>query len=556
MHEKIVVIGGVAAGASAAAKARRTDEFCEIKVFERGPFVSFANCGLPYYIGGDIKERDELFLVTPERFKERFNIDVFINHEVLNINRTAKTVTVVHKETGATHEEAYTKLMIATGGTPVRPPIPGIDLENIHAMWTVPDADAVKSLLNDRRVKQAVVMGGGFVGLETAEGLLQQGVGVTVVELGDQLLTPWDPEMAGMITQQLRRMGAQVILGVGVAKFHGGDGVAKVELTDGTTIPADLVILSAGVRPELKLVKEAGLELGSTGGVLVNPRMQTSDPDIYAAGDIVESVHMVTGEKVRVPLAGPANKQGRVAGANMAGGDMEFNGVLGTSIIKIGPMTAARTGLNEKEAKQYGLDYYVTFTVSPDHAGYYPGSEPMVIKLVVERNNGRLLGAQAVGTKGVDKRIDILAVAIYGKMAVTDLENLDLAYAPPFSSAKDPSIMAGFVAANVLRGELNPITGLELAAQLNSGSDVQIIDVRTPGEFKRGHVPGAVNIPVDEIRSRLGEVDKDKPKVLYCGIGYRSYLAYKILEHNGYKNMRNMGGGYHGWKMVEGLKQD
>ncbi|ADG81797.1 FAD-dependent oxidoreductase [Thermincola potens] len=554
MSEKVVVIGGVAAGASAAAKARRTDEFSKIIIFERGPYVSFANCGLPYYLGGEIKERDELFLVTPERFKERFNIDVFVNHEVVKIHRDRKTVEVINHNSGERFEESYTKLMIATGGIPVRPPLEGADLKNIHSLWTVPDVDAVKTLVDSGRVKHAVIMGGGFVGIETAEALLQKGIQVTIVEKGNQLLSPWDPEMAGLVAQQLRRMGANVRLGVGIRRFLGAKTVEAVELMDSTSLPVDLVIISAGVQPELDLVVGAGLELGVTGGVLVNSRMQTSDPDIYAGGDIVESTHFITGQKVRVPLAGPANKQGRVAGANMVGGNMEFRGVINTSIIKVGPMTAARTGLNEKEAREAGLDYYTTFTVSPDHAGYYPGAEPMIVKLIVEKLSGRLLGGQVVGTRGIDKRIDILATAIYGKMTVFDLENLDLAYAPPFSSAKDPCIMAGFVAANVARGELQTVTGMEVLERLAEGRDVQILDVRTPDEYTRGHIPGAVNIPVDQFRNRLHEIDKTKEKILYCGIGYRSYLAYKILEHHGFKNIKNLGAGYHGWKMVEGLR--
>ncbi|HEX3030957.1 MAG TPA: FAD-dependent oxidoreductase [Bacillota bacterium] len=555
MTEKIVVIGGVAAGAGAATKARRTNESAEIIMFERGSYVSFANCGLPYYVGGEIKERNMLFLVTPEAFRTRFNIDVRIDHEVKTINRAEKYVEVVDHTLGRTFKQPYTKLIVATGGTALKPPIPGINLKGISTLWTVPDVDSIMSSLREKRVSQVVVVGGGFVGLETAEAFLNQGVKVKLVERLPQVMTPLDPEMAGIITRHLEAKGAEVILSDGVKQFLGQELLEGVELTSGRLLKADLAVVAVGVKPELELIKEAGLALGETGGVQVNSRMQTSDPDIFAAGDIVESTNLITGRKVRVPLAGPANKQGRVAGANAAGGSMEFEGVLGTSVVKVCDLTAAKTGLNEREATEAGLDFFVSYTHNADHATYYPGATPMVIKLVAEKESGRLLGAQAVGIHGVDKRIDVLATAIYGRMTVYNLENLDLAYAPPYSSAKDPAIMAGLVASNVVRGEVEVMTGAQLLAAMKNGENLQVVDCRTPLEYSNGNIPGAKNIPVDEMRQRSGELEQGRTTVLYCGIGYRSYLSYKILEAQGFTNLKNFSGGFQSWNLAKSVEK-
>lgn len=554
MGLRIVVIGGVAAGASAAAKARRDDEFAEIIMLEKGEYVSYANCGIPYYLGGDINQRDHLFLVTPERFRERFNIDVRVRHEATQIDPQGKRVTGINHASGESFSLPYDKLIIATGGTPIIPPVPGVNLANIATLWTVPDVDRIKSYVDNASPKSAIVVGGGFVGLEAVEALLNVGVKVTLVERLDQVMPPFDPELAGILTNHLREKGVQVILGNGVSKFIGQDAVQSVELADGQKLPADLVIMAVGIKPRTELAVAAGVTLGQTGGIMVNDRMETNVPDIYAAGDIVESVHMVTGEKVRLPLAGPANKQGRVAGANAVGGNKTFKGVLGSSIVKVCDLVAAKTGLSEREAVAYGRDHFVVYTHPADHAGYYPGAQAMVIKLVVDKSSGRVLGGQIVGGSGVDKRIDVLATAIYGKMTVEDLEDLDLAYAPPFSSAKDPNNVAGMVAANILRGELESITPQELDSILDQ-PNLQVVDVRTPGEYARDHVPGAVNVPLDNIRQRWTELDANKETVLYCGVAYRSYLAYRILKQQGFQNVRNMSGGFNSWQIHQVSKQ-
>ncbi|MHB8172755.1 MAG: FAD-dependent oxidoreductase [Thermincolia bacterium] len=550
MSKKIVVIGGVAAGAGAAAKARRIDEQAEIIMFEKGSYVSFANCGLPYYVGHKIKNRDELFLVTPERFRQRFNIDVRVNHEVTTVNPKEKTVGVTDHFTGQTFHESYDKLVIATGGSPIRPPLEGIDLKNIFNLWTVPDADAIKTFVTEKKPSQAVVVGGGFIGLEAVENLLEHGVKVNLVEMLPQVMPPFDPEMTMPLVKHLKQLGTEIHLRDGVAKFLGNGEVSGVQLTSGQVIETPLVILAVGVKPNIQLAKDAGLTIGEKGGIAVDNRMLTSNPDIYAAGDAVEIYHLVSGKKVRIPLAGPANKQGRVAGANAAGGNLEFPGAYGTSIVKVAKLTAAKTGLNETEARETGFDFQVSYTHSPDHAGYYPGSDTMMVKILFEKSTGRLLGGQIVGPKGVDKRIDILATAIYGKLTVYDLENLDLAYAPPYSSAKDPVIMAGMTAANILRGEVLTWSTDDLGAALEKGEDIQLVDVRTPMEYRNGHVPGAINVPLDDMRQKFGELDSQKKTVLYCGVGYRSYLAYKILKDQGFNDLHHISGGFRSWSLT------
>ena len=536
---KIVVIGGVAAGAGAATKARRTDETAEIVLLEKGGYVSFANCGLPYYIGGVIEDRDELLLVSPELFKERFNIDVRLHNEVTEIDAAGKSVTVKTPEGVTT--ESYDKLVIATGGRPVMLPIPGNDKAGVYTVFTVPDADAIMAWLA-RGLRSAVVVGGGFIGLETAENLKARGLDVTLVEKLPQLMGTMDPEFSDVMVGEFKALGIDVITGLGVTEITGGDSADGVVLEDGRKLSADLVIMAAGVKGSTELAVKAGCRLGISGGVWVDAGMRTSVPDIFAAGDITECVNLVTGKKVRNPLAGSANKQGRVAGANAAGGNMRFPGALGTSILKVGGLIAARTGLNAREAAAAGFDYECLYVPGFSHATYYPDAAPLVLKLTVERQTGRLLGAQGIGRSGVDKRIDVLATAIYGHMTVFDLENLDLAYTPPFGSAKDPVIIGGMIASNVVRGEVESCLPRDIPALL-ADPDTVVLDVRTQEEWDAGHVEGARLLPVDELRSRLGELDKAKTYAIYCGVGYRAYVACLILKAYGFR-AKNISGGW------------
>lgn len=545
---RILVVGGVAAGASAATKARRTNEDAEIILFEKGAYVSFANCGLPYLIGEVIPDRDELLLVTPELFKDRFNIDVRLEHEVIDIAPQGKTITVKTKDGDVS--EPYDVLILATGGTPLRPKLPGIELPGVHTVFTVPDADGLREAI-DTGAKTAVVVGGGFIGLETAENLLARGLRTILVEKLPRLLSTMDEEFSFTLCEELCAAGLELHLNTGLKELTGTSHVEGVALDDGTVIPCDLVVLAMGVRPNTELAVKAGLTLGKSGGVLVDGTMKTSDPAIYAAGDMVESLHLVSGKKVRIPLAGSANKQGRVAGANAAranavGAPMLFKGVLGTSIIKVGELTAARTGLNQEEAAAAGLAHRVLYVPGNSNAVYYPGAEQMLLKLTVQEPTGKLLGAQAIGTKGVDKRIDVLATAIYAGLTVFDLENLDLAYAPPYSSAKDPVIMAGMVAANALRGAVAYATPQELPTLLENGA--LLLDVRTDEEYNKNHIDGAQLLPVDELRSRYNELDITKTYVVTCAVGYRAYHACLFLQSKGYKVI-NLSGGMRAYSM-------
>ncbi|MGE5585281.1 MAG: FAD-dependent oxidoreductase [Bacillota bacterium] len=553
MGKRILVVGGVAGGAGAAVKARRTSEDAEIVVFERTPYVSWANCGLPYYMGGVIQRREELFVVSPRRLAARFNVDVRTRHEVTAIDRARKAVSVRNLETGDTSDERYDALILATGSEPARPPIPRLDSPAVFTLVSVEDADRLQSFLEERRPSSAVVIGGGFIGLETVEALLERGTAVTLVEMMDHLLPPVDREMAEPLAIHLQDKGVRVLLGQKVSELvrNGNNDRVEVKLASGDTILCDFVLSAMGVAPRLDLVRQAGLAIGQAGGVVVNDRMETSDPDIYAAGDICEIRHLVTGKPVRVPLAGPANKQARVAGANAAGGSMRYAGSLGTMVVKVCDLTIAKTGLSEKEARDEGIPHYVSYTHSQHHAGYYPGARMMTVKLVVDRFTGRLLGAQIVGGAGVDKRIDVVATAIHARMTVEDLEDLDLSYAPPYSSAKDPVNIAGFVAANIHRGEVDAITPDELDALLER-EDIQLVDVRTPAERKAGEIPGARLMPVDQLRELVGELDPHKKTVVYCAVGYRSYLAYKILEQRGFDDVSHLAGGFDAWKMSHG----
>ena len=546
---KIVIVGGVAAGASAATKARRIDEGAEIVMFERGPYVSFANCGLPYYVSGDIQKVDDLLLMTPERFAERFRIRVDLFHEVTRIDRATARVEVVDLRSGESRFEPYDRLILAPGGRPILPPIPGIDQPGVFALTTVPDAENLRHWAQDPRVRAAVVVGAGFIGLEAVEALLNLGLQVHLVEKLPQVMPPMDPEMAILIAGHLAEQGVHLHLGAEAVRFHGSDQVTGIELSDESVIPAQVAVVAIGVRPELTLARDAGLEIGSNGGVVVNERMETSDPAIYACGDVAEVTNLITGKKVRLPLAGPANKEGRVAGTNAAGGSSAFRGVVGTSIVKACELTAGKAGLSEREARAAGFDPLVSYTHPMDHAGYYPGAERMAMKLVADRESGRVLGAQIVGPKGVDKRIDVFATAMSARMTVEDLENLDLAYAPPYSSAKDPVIMAGLVAANEWRGEVDVVTAADLARELDEGKPVRVLDVRTPGEYEEAHIPGALSAPLDQLRDSLDSIQRDGPITVYCLVGYRSYHAYKILEHHGYK-VRNLSGGFISWSQA------
>ncbi|GJL62829.1 MAG: hypothetical protein NPIRA04_14830 [Nitrospirales bacterium] len=541
---RIIIIGGVAGGASAAAKARRTNEAADIIMFERGPFVSFANCGLPYYVGNTIADRNELLLQTPESFWNRFRVEVKVGHEVLRINRSQKHVKVKNLNTGAVFSEPYDKLILAPGAGAIVPPLSGIHAKNIFTVKTVPDSDAIKSFITEHLTKQAVVVGGGFIGLETAEALMNLKLDVTVVEMANQILLPFDQDMAVLVSAHLREKGIHLIEGDGIRAFHEQDDLAyETELQSGQRLPMDLAILSIGVRPELKLAREAELQIGDAGGIVVNDHQQTSDPDIYAAGDAVEVRHLVTGKPTRIPLAGPANKQGRVAGANAAGGDLHFPGALGTAIVETMGIIAAKTGLSENDARAHGFDYFVSVTHPLDHTGYYPGAEQLHVKLTVEQKTGKLLGAQIIGEQGVDKRIDVIATALTAGLTVEDLEQLDLAYAPQFNSAKGPVIMAGFVAANTLRGEVQTITNEELQHRLTNNPNLQLLDVRNPSEFAEQHLPQAHLIPIDSLREHLHELDPQKETVVYCRVGLRGYLAARILLQHGFEQVYNLTGG-------------
>lgn len=552
MTRRILVVGGVAAGASAATKARRTDEHAEIIMFERGPHVSFANCGLPYYVGREIKSRDSLLVVTPKRFKERHNIDVRVHHEVVGISPQERTITVRDLRAETTYVEPYDALVLAPGARAIVPRLPMVDGSNVFLMRTIPDMDRVEAFIERHQPRQATIVGAGFIGIEMAEALMARGIRVSMVEKLDQVLPPLDPDMAAPVGAHMRDSGVDLVLGDGVKAFEGksSDGektVGRVVLESGRVISTDFVILSIGVRPDVALARDAGLTIGATGAIAVDARMQTSDPHIWAAGDAVESVHLVTGKPVWIALAGPANKQGRVAGCNAAGGNLRFSGVLGTSIVRFDRVTAATTGLNERAARQAGYDAEVAVVHGAHHAAYYPGAQALQIKLVYERHGGRLLGAQVVGEAGVDKRIDVLATALTGNLTVDDLTELDLAYAPPFGAARDPAIVAGFVAQNQISGGVKTVTADQLHDLLTGEEDVQLIDVRTRGEFAEGLIPGARLIPLDELRSRIDEVDKGRPAVIYCRVGVRAYLACRILTQHGYDAM-NLSGGITSWR--------
>lgn len=550
---KVVIVGGVAGGATAAARIRRLDENAEIVVFEKSGFVSYANCGLPYFIGDVITDQEELTLQTPESFRDRLRISVKTNHEVTGVYPDEKTVMVRNNLTGDEWKEDYDKLILSPGARPVRPNLPGIDSERIFTLRTVEDTLRIYDYVSTMGVKSVVVAGGGYIGIETAENLRAKGLDVTIVQRPKQLMNTLDYDMAAFVHSKLRRNGVKLRLGRSVAGFMDDNG-RIITLLDGEEgIAADMVILAIGVTPDSSLAKQAGLELGVKGSIVVNDRMETSASDIYAVGDAVQVRHFVTGEDAVIALAGPANKQGRIAADNICGGDSHYRGSLGTSIIKIFDMTVAGTGLTEKAAAAAGLSYESVVLSPSSHAGYYPGAKVMTMKVVYEKESLRLLGAQIVGTEGVDKRIDVLATAIHAGIRADKLKDLDLAYAPPFSSAKDPVNMAGFMIENIAEGLVKQYHWDQVEKLPRDGS-VTLLDTRTPGEYAAGHIEGYINIPVDELRERLDEIDSDKPVYVICQSGIRSYIASRILTQNGF-DAYNFSGGYRFYAAVIKEKQ-
>lgn len=539
---KVVIIGGVAGGASAAARLRRLDERAEIIVFERSGFVSYANCGLPYHIGGTIAEKRELTLQTPESFWNRFRIRVKTKHEVLAIDPAAKTVTVKDLSTGKTFTESYDKLVLSPGAMPTRPPLPGIDSEKIFSLRTVEDTLRIHDYVRREKPQSAVLVGGGYIGLEVAENLRELGLDVTIVQRPKQLMNTLDYDMATFVHAKLREKGIRLELGRSVSGFDERDGQILTLIDGQDPLPADLVLLAIGVTPDSGLAKQAGLALGIKGSIVVNDRMETSAPDIYAVGDAVQVKHAVTGQDALIALAGPANKQGRIAADSICGLDSRYRGSQGSSIIKVFDLTVASTGLTEKAAASAGIDADCVVLSPGSHASYYPGARPMTMKVVFEKQTFRLLGAQIAGGEGVDKRIDVLAVALHAGMRADELKDLDLAYAPPYSSAKDPVNMAGFMVENLKRGLVRQWHWDEEPSLARDGS-ITLLDVRTAAEYERGHIDGFRNIPVDELRERLGELDRDKPLCVICQSGLRSYIACRILAQEGF-DCRNFSGGY------------
>ncbi len=537
---KVVIVGGVAGGATAAARIRRLDEQAEIVVFERSGFISYANCGLPYYIGGVIEDPEDLTLQTPESFWQRFRIHMKVHHEVTAIHPDRKTVSVKNLESGEEFEESYDKLLLSPGAKPLWPKLPGMESCKLFTLRTVEDTFRIRDFVDQNHPKSAVMVGGGFIGLEVAENLRHLGLDVTIVQRPKQLMNPFDADMASFIHAEMRKHGVKLALGYSVEGFEEKSSGIDVLLKDTAPLHADMVVLAIGVTPESTLAKEAGLALGMKDSILVNDRMETSAPDIYAVGDAVQVKHYVTGQDALIALAGPANKQGRIAADNICGGDSRYLGSQGSSVIKVFDMTAATTGINETNARKSGLDVDTVILSPMSHAGYYPGGKVMTMKVVFEKGTYRLLGAQIVGYDGVDKRIDVLATAIHAGMKATELKDLDLAYAPPYSSAKDPVNMAGFMIDNISRGLKQ--WHLVDADKLPRDGSVTLLDTRTPGEYNRGHIDGFKNIPVDELRERIGEIEAGKKVYVICQSGLRSYIATRILEGYGFEAYNFAGG--------------
>ena len=545
---KVVIVGGVAGGASAAARIRRLDETAEILVFERSGFVSYANCGLPYYIGGVIQEQEELTLQTPESFWKRFRIDVRVRHEVTAIDPTAKTVTVHALETGKVSTETYDKLVLSPGAKPIVPGVVQGELERVFTLRTVEDTLRIHDFVQKHKPKTAVLAGGGFIGLEMAENLTELGVQVTIVQRSRQLLAPFDPDMASFVHGQMRSHGVSLRMGATVTGLQPDGESVLTLLEEGEPLRADMVLLALGVTPDTKLAENAGLDLGVGGSIAVNDRMETSAPDIYAVGDAVEVTHFVTGQKALISLAGPANKQGRIAADNICGGSSRFTGSQGSSVLKLFGLTAASTGINEKAAQSAGIAYDKVVLFPASHAAYYPGARSMTMKVLYEKESLRLLGAQIVGGDGVDKRIDVLATAIRAGMTALELTELDLAYAPPYSSAKDPVNMAGFMIEDLESGKVRQFHWDEVDDLPRDGS-AALLDVRTEWEYQRGHLDGFRNIPLDDLREHLDELDRDKPVYVNCQTGLRSYLACRLLTQYGF-SCSHLSGGYSFYQVV------
>ena len=539
---KVVIVGGVAGGATAAARIRRLDEGAQIVVFERSGYVSYANCGLPYYIGGVITDPEELTLQTPESFWQRFRVDMRVRHEVTAIHPEKKAVTVRNLDTGAEFEEHYDKLLLSPGARPTQPPLPGVACNRLFTLRTVEDTFRIREFVTRQRPRSAILAGGGFIGLELAENLRELGLEVTIVQRPRHLLSQLDPEMAAFLHAELRKHGVRLMLGHSVEGFAPAKEGVEVLLKDEAPLRADMVVLAIGVTPDTALAKAAGLELGVKGSIVVNERMETSLPDIYAVGDAVQVRHAVSGLPAHIALAGPANKQGRIAADNICGGDSRYPGSQGSCVLKLFALTAAATGLTETAARQAGIGCDKVYLAPASHAGYYPGGQIMTMKVLFEQGTFRLLGAQIVGGEGVDKRIDVLSAAIHAGLSARELESLDLAYAPPYSSAKDPVNMAGFMVDNLADGRLKQFFWDEVDALPRDGS-ITLLDTRTPGEYARGHIGGFVNLPLDELRERLEEIPRDRPVYIHCQTGLRSYVACRILAQHGY-DCYNLSGGY------------
>jgi NADPH-dependent 2,4-dienoyl-CoA reductase/sulfur reductase-like enzyme/rhodanese-related sulfurtransferase len=545
---KIVIVGGVAGGASAAAKARRCSEDAEIVMFEKGPEIAYANCGLPYYLSGVIDNRADLLIVTEERFRRRFRVDVRTQSEVIRIDPKRKVAIARNLKTGTIEEEPYDRLILSPGSTPVIPPLPGVDLSFVFIFKTLEDMDRVYRYLQETHPREAVIVGGGLIGMEVVENLGLKGLRVSVVEKVDQILPFLDWDMAELVRQHAEEKGVEFHLSQGLKAIERRNGPGLVQTEAGKALKADLVILSLGIRPNVALAREAGLEIGETGGIKVNEFMQTSDPDIFAAGDCVESIHRVTGKPVLTPMGSAANKQGRAAGANALGRKIRVKGFVGTVILKVFDLTVAKTGLSEVEARRSGFDPLVTF-IHPGHiAGYYPGSKPLHMKTIADRTSGRLLGGQVIGEEGVDKRIDVLATSIYHEMEVQELLQLDLAYAPPYSAARDPVVIAGAVGQNFFEGDSVPITPRELKGKIERGEELNLVDVRSREECEQhGMIAGATHIPLDQLRDRVDQLSKDRETIVYCATGLRSYLATRILMQKGFTQVKNLTGGTVSW---------
>ncbi|MCA0990292.1 CoA-disulfide reductase [Pseudalkalibacillus hwajinpoensis] len=547
MSKKIVIVGGVAGGSTAAARLRRLDETVEIVMFDKGEYISYANCGLPYYIGGTIEDRKKLLVQTPESMAARYNFDIRTLSEVTRIDREKKTISVHDLKSDQTYEETYDQLILSPGARPIVPPIPGLnEAKALFTLRNIPDTDRIKAYVDKEKPSQAVVIGGGFIGVEMAENLSDLGMNVTLIEMANQIMPPLDYEMAAIVHEHLRDKGINLILNDGVKAFEGNG--TKVATVSGKEIDTDLIILSIGVRPENELAVHAGLAVGTRGGIQVDEYLQTSDDSIYAIGDAIEVKCFINKQPTMIPLAWPANRQGRLVADNIYGKKKPYKGTLGTSIAKVFDYTVATTGNNEKTLKSLAIAYEVVHVHPGSHAGYYPNAHPIALKLIFDKETGKIFGAQAVGKDGVDKRIDVIATAIKGGLTVLDLPDLELAYAPPYSSAKDPVNMAGYVASNIVEGMMETIQWHEIDAIVENGGT--LIDVRSPREFKNGFIKGAINLPVDELRSKLHELPQDETIYVHCQVGLRGYIATRILRENGFEAV-NLDGGYRTYEQVK-----